>query len=133
MEGGEDNQQISWRGHPWGAASNQTSSESFRDKEEGKGKSRSQAVEEKTEEDKSTSVRWRRLDTISGLSQLHVGTLWGSTVALASSPKLPPRVTRLGLLGPPWGQELSFLHSQMWTRWGGRHGGGWATWWRRWT
>ena len=134
MEGDEDKEQIGRGGHPRGAASHQTSSESFRDKEEGKGKSCSEAMEEKAEKHESTSVRCKSpLHTIARLSQLHVGTLLGSTVALSSSPELSPRVTHLGLLRPPWGQELCFLHGEKWTRWRGRHGGGRSTWRRWWT
>ena len=134
MEGDEDKEQIGRGGHPRGAASHQTSTESFRDKEEGKGKSCSEAMEEKTEKDESTSVRCKSpLDTIARLSKLHVGTLLSSTVGLPSSPELPLRVTHLGLLWSPWGQELSFLHGQKWTRWRGRHGGWWPTWRRWWT
>ena len=69
MEGEEDNEQIGRRGHPRGATSYQTNSESFRDKEEGKGKSCSEAMEEKTEEDESKSIRCKSpLHTIARLS-----------------------------------------------------------------
>lgn len=68
MEEDEDKEQIGWRRHPRGATSHQTNSKSFRDKEEGKGKSCNEAMEEKTEKYESTSIRCKSpLHTIARL------------------------------------------------------------------